>query len=191
MIKRGGIMIDITENSMKKDYGRDYNAPESTNIDGQDFIEILLVEDNAADVRLIKEIFKDFKINNKMHVVRNGVEAINYLYKKGEYRDVQKPDIVILDINLPKKDGMEVLYEIKTDNNLKFTPTIVLTTPYCPDEVKKVYNRYINCYIAKPFYLEQYVDVVRFIHNFRIIVAKLPNTEIFDCLPQLSKNEQF
>lgn len=139
-----------------------YSIPESmaAKFEGYDFVEILLVEDNIADVRLVKEIFKDFKISSKIHVVEDGVEALDYLYKKGKYINVQKPDIIILDVNLPKKDGMEVLYEIKSDKNLKYIPTIVLTASYDTDGIEKSYCRYVNCYIAKPFYLEQYMDIV-------------------------------
>jgi CheY-like chemotaxis protein len=168
------------------------NIPENINekFGGHDFVEILLVEDNVADVRLVKEIFKDFKINTKIHVVEDGIEALNYLYKTGEYKDAQKPDIVHLDTNLPKKDGIEVLYEIKTDKNLKYIPTIVLTSSYDTDEIENSYCRYINCYVAKPFYLDQYMDIILFIMNFQLTASKLPKTvnirPSFNLLPQLS-----
>ncbi len=174
-----------------------YTVPESidTKFDGYDYVEILLVEDNIADVRIVKEILKDFKISSKIHVVDNGVDALNYLYKKGKYSDAQKPDIVILDINLPKKDGIEVLYEIKNDKDLKYVPTIVLTASYDNDGIEKSYCRYVNCYVAKPFYLEQYVDIILFIKNFRLTASKLPKRvnirPSFNFLPQLLKNTPF
>lgn len=190
-------MVDTVDENMKCTGETVCTIPESINtkFNGHDSVEILLVEDNAADVRLVKEIFKDFKINTRINVVGDGVEALNYLYKNGEYRNAQKPDIVILDINLPKKDGMEVLYEIKMDKNLKYIPTIVLTASYDADGIEDSYCRYINCYIAKPFYLDQYKDIVSFINNFRLTVSKLPKKvsirPSFNFLPQLSKSAQF
>jgi|GEM_PF-397450 len=185
-------MVNTMDKCIKFD--RIYTIPESINakFDGHDFVEILLVEDNAADVRLVKEIFKDFKISSKIKVVEDGVEALNYLYNKGKYSDVKKPDVVILDINLPKKDGMEVLYEIKSDKDLKYIPTIVLSASYDTDGIKDSYCRYVNCYIAKPFYLDQYMDIALFIKNFRLTDSKLPGKvnirPSFNFLPPLSKS---
>ncbi len=177
--------------------GETYNVSGSidTKVNGHNFIEILLVEDNIADVRIVKEIFKDFKINCKIHVINDGIEALNYLYEQEEHICAKKPDIIILDVNLPKKDGMEILYEIKNDNNLKYIPTIVLTTSYTCDKIEKNYCHYINCYFAKPFYLEQYVDIVLFIKNFWLTASKLPKKvnirPSFNFLPNLSKSAQF
>ena len=173
-----------------------YNIPENINENfGKDLVEILLVEDNVADVRLVKEIFKDFKIDTRIHVVGDGIEALNYLYKTGEYKYAKKPDIIILDVNLPKKDGIEVLYELKTDKNLKYIPTIVLTSSYDTDDLENSYCHYVNCYIAKPFYLDQYRDIVLFIRNFQLTMSKLPETvnirPSFNFLPQLSGTPQF
>ena len=174
-----------------------FNIPESMDIsvNKHDFVDILLVEANIADVRIVKEIFKDFKINCKINVVEDVIEALDYLYKQKEYECTHRPDIIILNVNLPKKDGIELLYEIKNDNDLKYIPTIVLNTP-CPfNEMEKSYCHYVNCYFAEPFYLEQYMDIVLFIQNFWLTATKLhekvnirPN---FNFLPQLLKNAQF
>ena len=188
-------------NAINKDlnYGDEliFNIPESRDIrvNEHDFVDILLVEDNIADVRLVNEIFKDFKINSKIHAVKDGIEALDYLYKQKDHVYAQKPDIIVLDINLPKKDGMEVLYEIKSDNRLKYIPTIVLTNSYPCDELEKSCCHYVNCYIAKPFYLEQYMDIVLFIQNFWLTTSNLPKKvnirPYFNLLPKLSKSVQF
>jgi len=169
-------MVDTIDENMECNCEIAHSIPESINVkfDGENFVEILLVEDNIADIRLLEEIFKDLKINTKINVVEDGVQALNYLYKTGKYKNAQKPDIVILDTNLPKKDGIEVLYEIKTDKNLKYIPTIVLTSSYDTDVVENMHCHYINCYIAKPFYLDQYMDVILFIKNFKLTASKLP-----------------
>ena len=190
-------MVNAVYNGTECDCEITYSIPESVNtkFNHHDFVEILLIEDNVADTRLVKEIFKDFRINNKINVVEDGVDALNYLYKKGKYINARKPDIILLDVNLPKKDGMEVLYEIKSDKNLKYIPTIVLTASYDTNGIEKKYCRYINCYIVKPFYLEQYMDIVLFIKNFWLIISKLPekvNVRLsFNFLPQLSENVPF
>ncbi len=190
-------MVNAMYDGIKCEVEMSIGIPESmaAKFEGHDFVEILLVEDNVADVRLVKEIFKDFKINNRIHVVEDGVEALNYLYKKGKHINAREPDIIILDVNLPKKDGMEVLYEIKNDKNLKYIPTIVLTASYDTDGMEKSYCRYVNCYIAKPFYLEQYMDIVLFIKNFRLTLSELPKKvnmkQSFNFLPQLSKSVAF
>ena len=190
-------MVNTIYTDIKCNCEMNYNIPENMNekLERHDLVEILLVEDNVADVRLVKEIFKDFKINTRINVVEDGIEALNYLYKIGKYKDIQNPDIVILDANLPKKDGIEVLYEIKTDKNMKYIPTIVLTSSYDTDELETNHCHYINCYIAKPFYLDQYRDIVLFIWNFQITASKLPKTvnirPSFNVLPQLSESAQF
>lgn len=188
-------MFNTINTDRKHDGKLNYNAHERIDPKFNDFIEILLVEDSAADVRLLKEIFKDFKIKSKISVVENGIKALNYLYQKGKYRYAQKPDVIILDINLPKKDGIEVLYEIKSDNDLKYIPTIVLTASYDVDMVETSYCHYTNCYIAKPFYLEQYTDIVLFIKNFWLTISKLPEKvnirPSFNFVPQLSESLQF
>jgi FOG: CheY-like receiver len=134
-------------------------------------VEILLVEDNPADVRLITEIFKDFKTLNKMHVVNNGIEAMDFLYKRGDYQNVSRPDIVLLDLNLPRKDGREVLVEIKEDENLKLIPVIVLTTSSAPEDISETYN-YANSFITKPANLDNFIKVLKSLENFWINMVR-------------------
>ena len=134
-------------------------------------MEILLVEDNPADVRLIKEIFKDFKTLNEMHVVNNGIEAMDFLYKRGSYKNVPRPDIVLLDLNLPRKDGREVLVEIKEDENLKLIPVIVLTTSSAPEDISETYN-YANSFITKPANLDNFIKVLKSLENFWINMVR-------------------
>ena len=136
-----------------------------------DYVEILLVEDNPADVRLIKEIFKDFKTLNEMHVVNNGIEAMDFLYKRGSYKNVPRPDIVLLDLNLPRKDGREVLVEIKEDENLKLIPVIVLTTSSAPEDISETYN-YANSFITKPANLDNFIKVLKSLENFWINMVR-------------------
>ena len=190
-------MVNAIKRNLNYDCEQIFNIPESRDVtaNGHDFVDILLVEDNIADVRLVKEIFRDFKINSKIHVVKDGIEALDYLYKQKDYAYAQKPDIILLDINLPKKDGIELLYEIKRDNSLKYIPTIVLTNSYPCDGLEKRCCHYVNCYIAKLFHLEQYMDVALFIQNFWLTASKLPKKvnirPNFNFLPQLLKSAQF
>ena len=139
-----------------------------------DPVEILLVEDNPADSRLIMEVFRDFKIENILHVVDDGVKATEFLYKQNEYKDVSTPDLIILDLNLPRKDGREVLAEIKKDENLKFIPVVVLTTSSDNEDVKKAYRNHANCFITKPVDFEQFTNVMHSIEDFWLMVVKLP-----------------
>lgn len=139
-----------------------------------DPVEILLVEDNPADSRLIMEVFRDFEIENILNVVDDGVKAIDYLYKKNEYEDVSTPDMIILDLNLPRKDGREVLAEIKQDDDLKFIPVVVLTTSSDNEDVKKAYMNHANCFITKPVDFEQFTKVMHSIEDFWLMVVKLP-----------------
>lgn len=132
-----------------------------------DYVEILLVEDNPADVRLITEIFKDFTTRNKIHVVNNGIAAMDFLYKKGEYKNASRPDLVLLDLNLPRKDGREVLVEIKEDENLKSIPVIILTTSSAPEDISETYD-YANSFITKPANLDSFIKVLKSIENFWI-----------------------
>lgn len=136
-----------------------------------DYVEILLVEDNAADVRLIKEIFKDFTTLNEMHVVNNGIAAMDFLYKKGEYKNAPRPDLVLLDLNLPRKDGREVLVEIKEDESLKSIPVIILTTSSAPEDISETYN-YANSFITKPANLDSFIKVLKSLEDFWIDMIK-------------------
>lgn len=140
-------------------------------------MEILLVEDNAGDAKLTIEAFKESKISNKITVVQDGIEAMDYLFKKGKYSDATTPDIILLDLNLPKKDGREVLEEIKTNDTLKKTPVIILTTSKAEEDIAKSYDLHANCYILKPFDFEKFLSVVKSIEDFWLTVVKLPNKD--------------
>ena len=138
-------------------------------------VEILLVEDNPGDHRLTKEALHEGKVYNNLHWVKDGVEALDFLYKRGKYKDAPKPDIILLDLNLPKKDGREVLQEIKSDSRLQRIPVVVLTTSKAEEDVLKTYQLHANCYVTKPVDLEQFIKVVRSIDNFWLTVVTLPN----------------
>jgi CheY-like chemotaxis protein len=137
-------------------------------------VEILLVEDNPGDVRLTREALKEDKVRNNLHVVEDGLAAMEWLYHKGKYADAPRPDIILLDLNLPKKDGREVLSEIKTDNDLKRIPVVVLTTSKAEEDVLRAYSFNANCYITKPVDLEQFIRVVKAIEEFWLTIVKLP-----------------
>lgn len=136
--------------------------------------EIVLVEDSAGDVRLIKEAFKENKFLNNLHVARDGVEAMQFLHKEGRYADAVKPDLILLDLNLPKKDGREVLEEVKVDPKLKRIPVIVLTTSKAEEDIFKTYDLHANCYITKPIDMDQFIKVVRSMENFWLTIVTLP-----------------
>lgn len=140
-------------------------------------IDILLVEDSEGDVRLVRESLKENKLNNNLFVVKDGVEAMNFLLKKEGYTDMPNPDLIILDLNLPKKDGREVLAEIKSDENLKRIPVVILTTSDSETDIIKTYNLHANCYIIKPLDLTQFINVVKNIENFWLSIVKLPDGE--------------
>ncbi|RUR72329.1 response regulator [Chlorogloeopsis fritschii PCC 6912] len=138
-------------------------------------IEILLIEDNPGDVELTKIALEDSKISVNLSVVEDGVEAIAFLRKEDKYAHVPHPDIVLLDLNLPKKDGREVLAEIKADETLKRIPVVVLTTSQAEEDVLKVYSLAANCYITKPVDFDQFVKIVQSIENFWFTIVKLPS----------------
>ena len=138
-------------------------------------IDILLVEDNAADVRLTEEVFSDSKVRNHLMVASNGEEALACLRRQGKFKAHARPDLILLDLNLPLKDGREVLAEIKADPNLKRIPVVILTTSKAEEDILKTYNLHANCYITKPVDLEQFVTVVRYIEDFWLAIVKLPN----------------
>jgi len=137
-------------------------------------IEILLIEDNPGDVRLTKEALKECKIANKLHVALDGIEAIDFLYKKGKFNNSPRPDVILLDLNLPKKDGREVLAEIKQDKDLRRIPVVVLTTSKSQEDIIKTYNLHANCYISKPIGMVQFIKVVKSIGDFWFSIVKLP-----------------
>lgn len=137
-------------------------------------VEILLVEDNPGDERLTREALKEGKVYNNLHWVKDGVEAMAFLRRQGKYADAPRPDIVLLDLNLPKKDGREVLQEIKTDADLKRIPVVVLTTSKAEEDVLRTYNLHANCYVTKPVDLEKFIVVVKSIDVFWLTVVTLP-----------------
>ena len=137
-------------------------------------IEILLVEDNPGDVRLTQEAFKEGKVSNNLSVARDGVEALAFLRREGEYAGAPRPDVILLDLNLPRKDGREVLAEIKEDTDLRRIPVVVLTTSQAEQDILKTYNLHANCYITKPVDLERFITVVKSIETFWLSVVKLP-----------------
>jgi chemotaxis family two-component system response regulator Rcp1 len=137
-------------------------------------IDILLVEDNSGDVRLTKEALKEGKVRNNLHVAVDGVEAIAFLHREGRYSEMPRPDIILLDLNLPKKDGREVLAEIKRDKDLKRIPVVVLTTSMAEEDIIKTYDLHANCYITKPLDLEKFISVVKMVEDFWLTIVKLP-----------------
>jgi two-component system, chemotaxis family, response regulator Rcp1 len=137
-------------------------------------IEILLVEDNPGDIGLTREALESSKIYNKLSVVNDGEEAIAFLLKKEKYINIQSPDLVLLDLNLPKKSGREVLAEIKSDNDLKRIPVVVLTSSRDEEDILRSYNLHANCYITKPIDLNQFIKVVQSIEDFWFTIVKLP-----------------
>jgi len=137
-------------------------------------VEILIVEDNPGDVRLMQEAMRDSKVLNQIHVIEDGVAAMAYLHRDGEYADAPCPDLILLDLNLPMKDGREVLEEIKEDTELRRIPVVILTTSGAEDDILRTYNHYANCYITKPIDLQQFIKVVRAIENFWLTIVKLP-----------------
>lgn len=138
-------------------------------------VEILLVEDNEGDVGLIEEVFLDAKIRNNLHVAEDGEEAMLFLCNEGDFSDVPRPDMILLDLNLPKKDGREVLKEIKMDDNFKSIPVVVLTTSKAEEDIFKSYDLHANSYITKPVDFDQFIKVIKSIEDFWLDVVKLPS----------------
>lgn len=137
-------------------------------------VEILLVEDEPGDVRLTMESFKENKLLNHLTVAKDGVEAMAILHREGEHADEPRPDLIILDLNLPKKDGRQVLAEIKADDSLRKIPVVILTTSSSDEDILKSYNLRVNCYVTKPFDLDQFITVIKSIKTFWLEVVKLP-----------------
>lgn len=139
-----------------------------------ELIEILMVEDNPGDVRLTREALKEYKIRNQLHVVEDGVEALHFLRKEGEYQDAPTPDLIFLDLNLPKKDGRQVLEEIKADPNLKRLPVIVLTSSSAEEDILRSYDLHANAYVTKPVRLQEFISAVKAIEDFWLSVVRFP-----------------
>lgn len=140
----------------------------------KDVAEILLVEDNPGDVRLTIEALKENKLHVSLHVVEDGVEAMAFLNQEGDYADAPRPDLILLDLNLPKRDGRELLADIKADERLRRIPVVVLTTSQAEEDVLKTYELHANCYITKPVDLGQFIRVVQSIEHFWLTVVRLP-----------------
>ncbi len=137
-------------------------------------VNILLVEDSIGDIRLTQEAFKEAKVNNQLSVCKDGVEAMAFLHKEGEYANSPTPDLILLDLNMPRKNGMEVLSELKADSNLQSIPVVILTTSAAESDIAKSYGLSANCYISKPVDFDQFVNVIQSIENFWLTVVKLP-----------------
>lgn len=137
-------------------------------------IEILLVEDSPGDVRLTREALRDAKVQNTLHVVSDGMEAASFLWRQGKHVNAPRPDLILLDLNLPKKGGREILEEIKLDPSLKSIPVVILTTSAAEQDILRSYQLHANCYITKPVDLDQFLRVVKTIDNFWLAIVKLP-----------------
>jgi chemotaxis family two-component system response regulator Rcp1 len=138
-------------------------------------IEILLVEDNPGDARLTEEALKEGKVRNNLHRAVDGVEAMGFLRREGQYKDKPRPDLVLLDLNLPRKDGREVLAEMKEHPDLRLIPVVVLTTSEAEQDVVRTYELRANCYITKPVDLEKFITIVRSIEDFWLTIVRLPS----------------
>lgn len=137
-------------------------------------VEILLVEDNPGDILLTREALSEAKVLNNLHVVRDGDEALAFLYREGEYADAPEPDLILLDLNLPRRSGREVLEEIKEDSRLRLIPVVILTTSTNEEDILRSYDLHANCYITKPLDLDQFVKVVRSVEDFWFSIVTLP-----------------
>ena len=138
-------------------------------------IELLLVEDSEPDVRLTKEALREAKVRNRLSVVEDGVEALAFLHREGRYADASRPDLILLDLNLPRMDGRQVLDKIKNDTSLKSIPVVILTTSKSEEDVLRAYKLHANCYITKPVDFNRFMEVVQSIEDFWLTVVTLPN----------------
>jgi len=148
-----------------------------TNLNELKAVDILLVEDSPGDADLAKEALEESKLKNNLYITIDGEEAMDFLYKKGKFKDVPRPDLIILDLNLPKKDGREVLKEIKEDKVLRRIPVVILTTSKAEEDILKTYELHANCYITKPLDLHKFLEVVHAIENFWMSIVVLPGGE--------------
>lgn len=137
-------------------------------------VDILLVEDNPGDVRLIQEALQDGKLLNRVATVTDGQKALAYLRKEGNYAQATRPDLILLDLNIPRKDGREVLAEIKADPHLRSIPVVIVTSSQAEEDILRSYNTHANCYVTKPVDLEKFVVVVRAIEEFWVTIVRLP-----------------
>ncbi|MFI9387380.1 response regulator [Kutzneria sp. NPDC052558] len=139
-----------------------------------DVVDVLLVEDDPGDVLMTREAFEHHKIRNKLHVVADGVEALQFLRREGPHAEAPRPGLVLLDLNLPRKDGREVLSEIKSDDSLRSIPVVVLTTSEAEEDILRSYDLHANAYVTKPVDFDRFIDVIRQIDDFFVTVVKLP-----------------
>lgn len=137
-------------------------------------VEILLVEDNPGDARLCEEALKESKVLNNLHIVKDGQEALDYVFKKNQYENAVTPDLIILDLNLPRVDGKEVLANIKNDENTKTIPVVILTSSKAEEDIVKTYELHANSYITKPLDFDQFIEIVKQINQFWFGIVKLP-----------------
>ena len=140
-------------------------------------VDILLVEDNPGDVRLTKEALRDAKVLNEIFIAKDGVEALEFLHRKGKFSKMPLPDLILLDLNLPRKDGRQVLAEIKEDAILKHIPVVVLTTSKADEDIIKTYNLHANAYITKPVDLNRFAEIIHVLNEFWFTIVKLPPKE--------------
>jgi len=140
-------------------------------------VDVLLVEDDPGDVVLIKEAFEYNKVHNTLHIVSDGVEALEFLHRRGQYEGAPRPDLVLLDLNLPRKDGREVLEEVKADRDLRTIPVVVLTTSEAEEDILRSYDLHANAYVTKPVDFDRFIEVVRLIDDFFVTVVKLPTRD--------------
>ncbi len=139
-----------------------------------DVVDVLLVEDDDGDVLMTREAFEHHKIRNKLHVVQDGEEALQFLHREGPYADAPRPGLILLDLNLPRRDGREVLAELKADPELRVIPVVVLTTSEAEEDILRSYSLHANAYISKPVDFDQFIEVIRQIDDFFVTVVKLP-----------------
>jgi len=143
-------------------------------------VEFLLVEDNPGDVRLTQEALKDSKVRNNLNILGDGISALAFLHRETPFQDAPRPDIILLDLNLPRMDGREVLSRIKADPDLKRIPVVVITSSEAEQDILKTYDLHVNCYVTKPVDLDQFIKVVQSIETFWLTIVKLPSTDIME-----------
>lgn len=139
-----------------------------------DAIEILLIEDNHGDIKLTREALLEYKFHNNLHVATDGSMALDFLYRKGKYNNVPKPDVIILDLGLPKVSGHEILIKIKNEDELKDIPVVILTSSENKEDIEKAYDNYANCYLTKPLDFNDFIEIVRNLNDFWISIVALP-----------------
>ncbi len=141
-----------------------------------EMVDVLLVEDDAGDVLIVREAFEYHKIRNTLHVVTDGEQALRFVRQAGEFADVPRPGLIMLDLNLPRRGGLEVLAELKADPGLRVIPVVILTTSRSEEDILRSYSLHANAYVSKPVDFEQFMDAIRQIDNFFVTVVRLPNT---------------